>query len=423
MIKIVNYKDVDLINFWTARLKKSDVSATVANIIDNVKINGDKALIDYAKQFDNADISELQVKKSEIEQAYKLVDSKLIDVLNNAAKNIKDFHSNQLRQGFKMEKDGIVLGQKITAIENVGIYVPGGSAAYPSTVLMNAIPAKIAGCKQIIMVTPPLSDGSINPAILAAAHVAGVDRIFKTGGAQAVAALAYGTDSIPKVDKIVGPGNVFVAEAKRQVFGLVSIDMIAGPSEILIVSDNNSRADFIAADLISQAEHDKSACSILVTDSIEFAKNVQNEIDIQLDSLKRQEIARESIENFGKIIIVDSIEQAIDVANKIAPEHLELCIDNAPDYLDKVINAGSVFIGRYCPECLGDYYAGPNHTLPTNGTARFSNPLSVDDFIKKTQFSQYSKEAFQKIAFEVEYFANQEGLTGHAKSAKIRLDE
>ena len=313
-----------------------------------------------------------------------------------------------------------MLGQKIIPIEKAGLYVPGGTAAYPSTVLMDAIPAKIAGCKKVVMVTPPSKDGKVNPVILASAYIAGVDVIYKVGGAQAIAALAYGTESIEKVDKIVGPGNAFVAEAKRQVYGKVSIDMIAGPSEIMIVADNGCNAKHIAADLLSQAEHDKMASAVLVTDSVDLAKKVSEELEAQIPLLERCDIARTSIDENGKIIITEDIERAIEIANDIAPEHLELCVEDPFIYLDKIKNAGSVFMGRYCPEALGDYMAGMNHTLPTSGTARFSSPLSVDDFIKKTQYAYYTKEALDEISSDVEYFANKEGLTAHAKSAVIR---
>ena len=315
-------------------------------------------------------------------------------------------------------------GQKVTPIEKVGLYVPGGTAAYPSTVLMDSIPAKIAGCKEIVMVTPPSASGKVNPVILAAAKIAGVDRIFKVGGAQAVAALAYGTESIPKVDKIVGPGNAFVAEAKKQVFGKVSIDMIAGPSEILVVADSTANPRFVAADLLSQAEHDKMASAVLVCDSVDFANKVSAELEIQIPELPRAEIARTSIDNNGKIIVAkDNLMLAIDIANEIAPEHLELCVENPFDYLDKVKHAGSIFMGKYCPEALGDYFAGPNHTLPTSGTARFSSPLSVDDFVKKSQFTYFTADALEKVADKVAYFAEKEGLSAHARSATIRFED
>lgn len=398
-----------------------DVTGIVKEVIENVVNNGDKALYEYALKFDKANLDTLAVSKQEIEDAVNSIDKEFLSILKRAKQNIWEFHQKQLREGFEIKKEnGIILGQKIIPIEKVGLYVPGGTASYPSTVLMDAIPAKIAGSKQIVMVTPPDKDGKINPAILAAAYVAGVDKIFKVGGAGAVAALAYGTESIPKVDKIVGPGNAFVAEAKRQVFGKVSIDMIAGPSEIMVVADNTNNPVHIAADLLSQAEHDKLASAVLITDSEEFAIAVQQELERQIPLLLRSEIARASIDANGKIIVVKDVESAIQMANDIAPEHLELCLDNAIDYLDKIQNAGSVFVGKYCPEALGDYMAGLNHTLPTSGTARFSSPLSVDDFIKKTQYVYYTKEALKDIAKDVYAFANIEGLTAHAKSAIIR---
>ena len=317
----------------------------------------------------------------------------------------------------------MIVGQRITPIEKVGLYVPGGTAAYPSTVLMDAIPAKIAGCKEIVMVTPPAKDGSVNPDILTAARVAGVDRIFKMGGAQAVAALAYGTESVPKVDKIVGPGNAYVAEAKKQVFGKVSIDMIAGPSEILIVAEGGCNPAYVAADLLSQAEHDKMASAVLVTDSMALAQAVLKELEKQIPMLSRKEIARVSIDDNGKIIVADNLFDAIEIANEIAPEHLELCVEQPFVYLDKVKHAGSVFLGKYCPEALGDYFAGPNHTLPTSGTAKFSSPLSVDDFVKKTQYCYYTEAALEKVADKVAAFANKEGLQAHAKSAMVRVEK
>ena len=402
--------------------KKVDVSGIVTDIINNVKANGDKALFDYAEKFDKAKLTTLEVDKAEIEKAKNSVDKEFIDVLEKAAKNIREFHEKQKREGFEIKRaDGVVLGQKIIPIERAGLYVPGGTAAYPSTVLMDAIPAKIAGCESVVMVTPPDKNGNVNPVILAAASVAGVDKIYKVGGAQAVAALAFGTETIKKVDKIVGPGNAFVAEAKKQVFGVVSIDMIAGPSEILVVSDKTSDPAVIAADLLSQAEHDKNASAVLITDDQDFALKVSEEIEKQIPQLLRSEIARASIDDNGKIIITDSIDKAIDIANEIAPEHLELCLDEPYKYLDKIKHAGSVFMGKNCPEALGDYMAGMNHTLPTSGTARFSSPLSVDDFIKKTQYAYYTAEALKEIGEDVEYFANKEGLTAHAKSAVIRF--
>ena len=403
---------------------KVDVEKIVEDIIENVKTNGDKALFEYALKFDKATLSSLEVTKEEIDSAVNSVDEEFLQVLKRAKQNIWEFHQKQYREGFEIKKEnGIILGQKIIPIEKVGLYVPGGTASYPSTVLMDAIPAKIAGCKQVVMVSPPDKNGKINPAILASAFVAGVDKIFKVGGAGAVAALAYGTESIPKVDKIVGPGNAFVATAKKQVFGQVSIDMIAGPSEIMVVADKFNNAKHITADLLSQAEHDKLASAVLITDNEEFALEVSSQLEKQIPLLQRCDIARASIDDNGKIIIVKDIESAIEMANAIAPEHLELCIENAYDYLDKIKNAGSVFLGKYCPEALGDYMAGLNHTLPTSGSARFSSPLSVDDFIKKTQYVYYSEQALKGIYKDVDFFAKQEGLTAHAKSATIRFDE
>lgn len=403
---------------------KVDVEKIVDDIIENVKANGDKALFEYAYKFDKASLSGLEVSKEEILDAVNSVDKEFLEILKRAKQNIWEFHQKQYREGFEIKKEnGIILGQKIIPIEKAGLYVPGGTAAYPSTVLMDAIPAKIAGCKQVVMVSPPDKNGKINPVILASAYIAGVDKIFKVGGAQAIAALAYGTESIPKVDKIVGPGNAFVATAKRKVFGQVSIDMIAGPSEIMVVADKFNSPKHIASDLLSQAEHDKLASAVLITDNEEFAIAVSNELEKQIPLLERSEIARASIDDNGKIIIVKDIESAIAMANAIAPEHLELCLDNAYGYLDKIKNAGSVFLGKFCPEALGDYMAGLNHTLPTSGSARFSSPLSVDDFIKKTQYVYYSEQALKGIYKDVDFFAKQEGLTAHAKSATIRFDE
>ncbi len=424
MIKILKYSEVSNSEIFKRSEPDFDVEDIVADIIYNVRKNGDKAVFEYTEKFDKAKLADLAVKKEEIDEAIKLVEPKFIEILKKAAANITKFHSKQLRNSFIInDENGIVIGQKIIPVDRAGLYVPGGTASYPSTVLMDAIPAKIAGCKEVVMVTPPDKDGKINPAILAAAYVAGVDRIFKVGGAQAIAALAYGTQSIPKVDKIVGPGNAFVAEAKKQVFGKVSIDMIAGPSEILVVADGKSNPRYVAADLLSQAEHDKLASAVLVTDSMELALAVQSEIENQLTSLKREEIARASIDNNGKIIVAENLSAAIEIANEIAPEHLELCVDNPFDYLDSIRHAGSIFMGRSCPEALGDYFAGPNHTLPTSGTAKFSSPLSVDDFIKKTQYTYYTKEALSRVAYDIAFFAEKEGLTGHARSAVIRLED
>ncbi len=425
MIKIYKYGEVSNSEIFARDNIASNVEAVVSEIIADVIANKDEALFRYSKKFDRAELSSLEVSEAEIDEAFSLVDDKFIEILKEAAQNIRAFHSKQVRNSFVVtEKDGVVTGQKISPIEKVGLYVPGGTAAYPSTVLMDSIPAKIAGCEEIVMVTPPTSDGRVNPVILAAAKIAGIDRIFKIGGAQAVAALAYGTESVPKVDKIVGPGNAYVAEAKKQVFGKVSIDMIAGPSEILVVADSKSNPKHIAADLLSQAEHDKMASAVLVTDSLDFAWAVNEEIELQIPELPRAEIARYSIDNNGKIIVAEgNIDLAIDIANEIAPEHLELSLDNPFDYLEKVKHAGSVFMGRYCPEALGDYFAGPNHTLPTSGTARFSSALGVDDFIKKTQFTYYTKDALSLVADKVSYFAKKEGLDAHARSATVRFED
>jgi len=425
MIKIYKYGEVPSSEIFARENPTANVADIVTAIIDNVKANGDKAVLEYCEKFDKAKLSSLEVTKAEIDEAFASVDKEFIEILKEALINITDFHSRQWRGSFIInEKDGVITGQKVIPMQKVGLYVPGGTAAYPSTVLMDSVPAKIAGCEEIVMVTPPGRDGKVNPVILAAAKIAGVDRIFKVGGAQAIAALAYGTESIPKVDKIVGPGNAFVAEAKKQVFGKVSIDMIAGPSEILVVADSKSNPRYVAADLLSQAEHDRVASAVLVTDSFDFAKRVAAELERQIPELPRADIARESIDNHGKIIVAeDDLSLAIDIANEIAPEHLELCVDNPFDYLDKVKHAGSVFMGRYCPEALGDYFAGPNHTLPTSGTARFSSPLSVEDFIKTTQFTYFTKDALSRVADKVAYFAKKEGLDAHARSATVRFEE
>ena len=424
MIKILNYGEVANSEIFARVETNMDVEGIVSEIIDTVRKDGDKALLAYCEKFDKAKLSCLQVSPEEIQDAMEQVAPEFLEILQKAAANIRKFHSQQVRSGFTLtDTEGVVVGQKIIPVDRAGLYVPGGTAAYPSTVLMDSIPAKIAGVGEVVMVTPPNSEGKINPVILAAASIAGIDKIFKVGGAQAIAALAYGTESIPKVDKIVGPGNAFVAEAKKQVFGKVSIDMIAGPSEILIVADGKSNPRHLAADLLSQAEHDKLASAVLVTDSQALAQAVQAELEIQIPLLERAEIARASIDNNGKIIVAQDLMQAIQIANEIAPEHLELCVDDPFAYLDSIRHAGSVFMGRNCPEALGDYFAGPNHTLPTGGTARFSSPLSVDDFIKKTQFVHYTRNALQQVAEDVAYFAKAEGLTAHAKSAVIRTEE
>lgn len=423
MIPILKVGQVPNSEIFARVTPEADVAAIVADIIADVKENGDTAVKAYCAKFDKAELTSLEVPPEEIQEAISQVEPEFLDILREAAENIRSFHSRQVRNSFVIaDKPGIVLGQKITPIEKVGVYVPGGTAAYPSTVLMDTIPAKIAGCPQLVMVTPPGRDGKVNPAILAAASIAGVNRIFKVGGAQAIAALAYGTESIPRVDKIVGPGNAFVAEAKKQVFGRVSIDMIAGPSEILVIADGKSNPVHVAADLLSQAEHDKLASAVLVTDSEELAQAVQAELERQLPLLPRQEIARASIENNGKIIVAETLMAGIEIANEIAPEHLELQVDDPFSYLDAIQNAGSIFLGRSCPEALGDYFAGPNHTLPTSGTARFSNPLSVDDFVKKSQFSYYTPEALAKAADKIAAFAEKEGLRAHGRSVTIRKE-
>lgn len=423
MIKILKYGEVAAEDIFARAVPEADVEDIVKDIIENVKTNGDKALFEYCKKFDKAELSSLLVTKEEIDEALNSVKPEFLEILKKAAANIRKFHERQKRNSFIInDEDGVVIGQKIIPVDRAGLYVPGGTAAYPSTVLMDSIPAKIAGCREVVITTPPNSDGKVSPVILAAASVAGVDKIFKVGGAQAIAALAYGTESIPKVDKIVGPGNAFVAEAKKQVFGKVSIDMIAGPSEILIIADENTNARFAAADLLSQAEHDKLASAVLVTNSMKLAEEVRAELEIQIPLLSRAEIARASIDNNGKIIVADNLDDVIEISNEIAPEHLELCVDSPFDYLDKIRHAGSIFMGRNCPEALGDYFAGPNHTLPTGGTAKFSSPLSVDDFIKKTQYTYYTRDALKKVAKDVAYFAEEEGLTAHAKSALVRTE-
>ena len=421
MIKIYNTDDVSIDEIADREIKSSGVEDIVADIIANVRANGDEALKEYSRKFDKAELDSLEVTAEEIDEAFAAVEPKFINILTRAKENIEKFHKRQTRNNFMInDEDGIILGQKVIPIEKVGLYVPGGTAPLPSTVLMTAIPAKIAGVSDIVMTTPPNAQGKVSPVILAAAKLAGVTRIFKVGGAQAIAALAYGTQSIPCVDKIVGPGNAFVAEAKKQVFGRVAIDMIAGPSDILVIADSTCEARVVAADMLSQAEHDKRATAVLVTDSAELAAKVSEEIERQLSVLPREEIARVSIDTNGKIIVCGSINEAVEIANRIAPEHLEICVDDPFAYLDKVKNAGSVFLGKNCPEPLGDYFAGPNHTLPTNGTARFSSPLSVDDFVKKTAFTYYTADALNRVCDDIAYFAEQEQLSAHARSAVAR---
>jgi len=426
MIKTIEYSENLNLEKELARSQFSydDVNETVENILKDVKKRGDKALFEYTKKFDKVDLKTLEVSEEEIQKAFDTIDKELLEVIKYSHDNIKLFHEKQVRNNFIVKKEnGVSLGQIINPIEKVGLYVPGGTAAYPSTVLMNAVPAKIAGCKEIIMVTPPTSDGTILPSLLVAAKIAGVDRIFKVGGAQSIAALSYGTESIPKVYKIVGPGNIYVAMAKKMVYGEVSIDMIAGPSEVLIIADDSANPVHVAADLLSQAEHDKLAASILVTTSKELAKNVIEQLEIQLKELEREEIARVSIETQGRIIVTKTIDEAIKISNEIAPEHLELAVSNPFELLTRVKNAGSIFMGHNTPEPLGDYLAGPNHTLPTSGTAKFSSPLSVDDFIKKSSFIYYSKEGLEEVKDKVIKFAESERLTAHARSVSKRFEK
>ena len=404
-------------------METSGVGETVRAIVEDVAKNGDAALLAYGEKFDGAKLKSLAVSEEEIDEAMAAIPESLKKAMETAAENIRTFHSAQRREGFCLRNpDGTYMGQKVTPIEKVGLYIPGGTASYPSTVFMNAIPAKIAGCSEIVMVSPPNREGRIAAPILAAAKMAGVTKVFKVGGAQAIAALAYGTKAVPKVDKIVGPGNAYVAEAKRQVFGRVNIDMIAGPSEILVVADGTCNPAYVAADLLSQAEHDALACAVLVTDSMELAEKVSQEVERQLSLLPREAIARKAIEGNSQIIVTDDLLSAVEAANELAPEHLELCVDDPEKYLPYVRNAGSVFMGKFCPESLGDYIAGPNHTLPTSGTARFSSPLSVDDFIKKTQYTYYTREALAKVAGDIAVFARAEGLEAHARAALIRME-
>ena len=420
-MKMIRYSEMD--SLLMRCMETSGVGETVRAIIADVAQNGDAALLAYGEKFDGAKLSCLQVSENEIEEAMASIPLPLKKAMETAAENITAFHSAQKREGFCIKNpDGTYMGQKVTPIEKVGLYIPGGTASYPSTVFMNAIPAKIAGCSEIVMVSPPNKEGKIAAPILAAAKMAGVTKVFKVGGAQAIAALAYGTQSVPKVDKIVGPGNAYVAEAKRQVFGRVNIDMIAGPSEILVVADGTCNPAYVAADLLSQAEHDALACAVLVTDSMDLAQKVSDEVERQLSLLPREAIARKAIESNSQIIVTDDLLSAVEAANELAPEHLELCVDDPENYLPYVRNAGSVFMGKYCPESLGDYIAGPNHTLPTSGTARFSSPLSVDDFIKKTQYTYYTREALAKVADDIAVFARAEGLEAHARAALIRME-
>ena len=423
MISILRYGEIPDAEIFDRVTPQSTVSGAVAEILAEVRAGGDAALLSCAERFDGARPEPLEIGEKELDEAIAAVSPKFLEVLERAAENIRDFHRHQVRSSFVLnDRPGVVLGQKVLPIEKVGLMVPGGTAPLSSTVLMDAIPAKLAGCGTLVMMTPAGTTGRVHPSILAAAKVAGVDRIFQVGGAHAVAALAYGTESVPKVDKIVGPGGAFVSEAKRQVYGLVSIDMIAGPSEILVIADGGSDAKCVAADLLSQAEHDRMASAVLVTDSLALAKAVQAEVERQLETLPRRDIARESIDRQGKIILTPDLDTAVQVANRLAPEHLELCVDEPFAWLDRIRNAGSVFLGRHCPEALGDYFAGANHTLPTSGTARFSSPLSVDDFVKKSQFIYYTKDALAQVAEDIALFAREEQLEAHARSCLVRQE-
>lgn len=424
MIRILKEAETNRGEIFAREDPVDSVEEPVRAILAQVKARGDEALKEYTKAFDGVELTSLEVGPGAVDEGFRSADPLLVEILYRAAERIAAFHQHQVRNSFLVnEEDGILMGQKVLPLARVGLYVPGGTAAYPSSVLMNCIPAKLAGVKEICMVTPPGKNGKIPPNILAAARICGVDRVFRVGGAQAVAALAYGTESIPKVDKIVGPGNQFVAEAKKQVFGQVGIDMVAGPSEILVIADGKCRPEIVAADLLSQAEHDPNASAVLVTDSAALAEAVQAAVEEQLPKLLRKDITRASIDRNGKIIVAQSLDAAVEIANEIAPEHLELCVEQPFDYLDKIQNAGSVFLGRNCPEALGDYFAGPNHTLPTGGTARFSSPLSVDDFVKKSQFTYYTREALSAASGKIAAFARQEGLEAHARSVLVRFDE
>ena len=402
---------------------EAEVDAAVDAILEDVRLHGDGALRRYTRELDGAELGSLQVSGAELDAAWAALDADFRATLELAAENIRRFHAQQVHRDFCLtDRPGIIMGQRYTPIEKVGVCVPSSPTAFPSTILMNVIPAKIAGVEEIVLVTPPERDGSISPAALAAARIAGADRIFKLGGAQAVGALAYGTESVPRVDKIVGPGGIYVATAKRKVFGRVAIDMVAGPSEILVLADGGCRPDFVAADLLSQAEHDVFSSAVLVTDSLPLAQAVQREVEVQLERLPRREIARRSVEENGKILLTRSLDATVDAANRIAPEHLELCVEDPFALLPRIRNAGSIFLGRSAPEALGDYFAGPNHTLPTSGTARFSSPLGVDDFIKRSSFLYYSQDVLAEAAPRIAEFARREGLEGHARSVLIRCE-
>ena len=430
-MRIVNLTNETKQNLLENLLKRStndygDYEAIVADIIENVKTRKEEAIFEYSLKFDKCLTTKetFQVTKAEIDAAYAEIDAQFIQVMKASAENIRAYHEKQKRNSwFDAKEDGTILGQKITPMQTVGVYVPGGKAAYPSTTLMNVIPAKVAGVPNIIMTTPAGANGKVNPATLVAADIAGVDMIFKTGGAQAIAALAYGTQLIPKVDKIVGPGNIFVALAKRAVYGHVSIDSIAGPSEILVLADESATPRYVAADLLSQAEHDELASSILITTSAELAKQVSDEVDKFVEVLERKAIILESLNNYGYILVTEDMEMAIDAANEIASEHLEILTQNPFDTMTRIRNAGAIFLGEYSSEPLGDYYAGPNHVLPTNGTAKFFSPLNVDDYVKKSSIISYSREALEKVHQDIELFATKEGLTAHANSIRVRFEE
>lgn len=429
MIKIIktdNKAELEYMKLLKSRSTEVNqkVTETVSKIIEDVKNRGDKALLEYTQKFDGKLPKCIEVERDEINDALSQADPDFVNSLLNAMENISDFHNRQKQQSFINAKDdGVIIGQKIRGLKRVGIYVPGGTAAYPSSVLMNAVPAKIAGVEEIVMVTPPQSDGSANPDILVAAAICGVDRIFLLGGAQAISALAHGTETIPKVDKIVGPGNIYVATAKKLLYGVVDIDMIAGPSEILILADESANAKYVAADLMSQAEHDKLASSILITISEQLANDTKKELERQCENLSRRDIIKQSIKDFGVIFVCDDINYAVYLANEFAPEHLEVMLENPMEYIGKIDNAGSLFLGNYAPEPLGDYYAGPNHVLPTSGTARFFSPLSVDSFVKKMSYIYYTQEALREANEDIVLIANKEGLTAHANSITVRFED
>ena len=425
VIRFFDYRNMDRSELTKLRGSHADVSGAVRDILEAVRTEGDAALLRFTERFDHVKLSSLAVSEEEWNEGLRQVDREFLDILEQAAENIRCYHEQQRRQNYVITRDdGVVMGKVFRPIEKVGMYVPNGTAAYPSTVLMDLVPARIAGCEEIVMVTPPGADGRVNPYILAAANVAGITKIYKVGGAQAIGALAYGTESIPKVYKIIGPGNAYVAEAKKQVHGLVSTDTVAGPSEVLILADENNDPRILAADMLAQAEHDPDASAMLVTGSVPIAEQVAEELRRQLDVLPRKEIAEASIRNNGMIILTDgSMDMALEIANLIAPEHLEICVEEPMQYLGRVRNAGSIFLGRYSPEPLGDYMAGPNHTLPTGGSAKFSSPLSVDDFVTASQFTCYTREALKKIAPSIVRFAGEEGLQGHARSILARFED